>query len=160
MSRLRKDLAVLDRAARAAERNPVVAPAEQATIGAAAQQIREAKAHLRAARSTLDKRQAAEKAWLALMTAGRAMLRCAGEPWEDPRHIPRRVEQLEKRRFRHARVASALRVYQRALHGQAFYVGMEEATGMSTLQEAFVHVENTIGQAREECRILSRGERR
>lgn len=154
MSRLRKDQAALDRASRAVERNPV--PASQATIGAAREQLRAARGHLAESRSLLGRRQAAEKGWLALVTAGRAMLRSAGQDWMRTSRVGDRVIALEEARFKRADVGTTLKVLQGTLHGRGFYAGDDELSDAAYIGPALDLIERAIDRADEACRLLRR----
>ena len=156
MRRLRSEIARIDRMksvlrrqeAEAAEARPPASPPEQATIGAARHQLQAARGHLDKSRSLLDRRQAAEKGWLALMTAGRALLKAAGEEdWARTSRVAERVTALEERRFKRARVGSALARYQRTLHGRSFYAGEDELSDADYIRLAFEDIEEVIGVA-------------
>ena len=169
MSRLRHQIAALDRA-QAAARNPEasamaelarferlhrqhVLPPAQATIGWARQQLAEAREHLKRATSLLARRQAAEKGWLALVTAGRAMLRAASHPeWAKTTGVPKRVADWEKGKFKRAEVGHALRTYQRLLHGACFYGGVEEACDPAGIEADLHGIAQAIEHAAAVCK--------
>lgn len=184
MSRLRKDLAALDRAARAVERNPSAlerrymeevearppdSPPEQATIGAARRQREAACEHLKDAvrlrekdadAALLARREAAEKAWLALVTAGRAILKAAGdEAWTRTARVANHVAELERERFKRTRVGSAMKRYQRALHGRSFYAGESEFSDIGYLHLVLEDIEDVIVAAEAICNALRKGRR-
>lgn len=153
VSRLRNEIARLERAKsrlrkREAEARPPASPPEQATIGAARNQLRAACEHLEKSRNQLDRRQAAEKGWLALVTAGRALLKAASdEEWARTTRVAERVTEMEQRRFKRSRVGSALARYQRTLHGRAFYAGEDELSDAEYIRLAFEDIEDVIAAA-------------
>lgn len=117
-----------------------------------------ARALLEKARVELGKkenRQAAEKGWLALVTAGRTMLRAAGEDWESSQGVANRLAEIEPG---NQPVTSTLRVMAGTLHGTCFYRGSleKELCGHDAIEANFRLVATAIGDAADFCRRRNR----
>ncbi len=98
-----------------------------------------------------ENRQAAEKGWLAIVTAGRAMLRSAGSEWASSRGVADRVEEVEAVP---RPVTGAIRIVASTLHGTCFYGGAlgEEFCGRQAIEANFGLVDAAIDHVATFCR--------
>ena len=101
---------------------------------------------------TTKHRQAAEKGWLAAVTAGRAMLRVAGGKWMSSMGVTDHVIEIETERKTGPVVSSKLRLLAGSLHGGAFYQGNEDFCQIDFIEANFQLVDEIIQRVDEFCR--------
>ena len=125
-----------------------------ATIGAARRSLHLAREELDQATSLDDRVQAAEKGWKALVTAGRAVLRCASASgWHLSTGVADWLESVERQIVGAARLSGKLRAVALGPHGGCFYQGNEESCAPKTLAAIFETIEETVDYADDLCAI-------
>jgi len=119
------------------------------TVGAARALLAKARTEL-----AKDPRQAAEKGWLAAVTAARAMLRRGGyDGWKRLSRVAENLAALEEDRKMSSQTSEDVGVLARELHGAAFYSGDPNFTDRDVVEANFRIVERVIGDAEAFCRL-------
>lgn len=144
-------------------------PAKQPTIAEARRLLATAKRELARADRMADpeealtqRRQAAEKGWLAIKTAAAAALVCAraAEPHRSD-NLVQRIQDLEQHLRpapgrRRSQLADAIRAGRDTLHGQCFYTGESDACTPTEIEAVFGTIEAGLLPAQRLCDIASR----
>ena len=119
------------------------------TVGAARALLAKARTEL-----AKDTRQAAEKGWLAAVTAARAMLRRGGhDGWKRLSRVAENLAALEEDRKMSSQTSEDVGVLARELHGSAFYSGDPNYTDRAVVEANFKIVERVIRDAEAFCRL-------
>lgn len=130
-----------------------------ATIGAARRLHFLAGKELSSATTFDGERQAAEKMWGSMMTAARAVLRCAGQRgWAKTQGVVDRLSRWEKATFKNVRLGNQMRLLQVSAHGACFYAGDESRCNRPALEAALKITGEQIDQAETLCEV-ARGRR-
>ena len=100
-----------------------------------------------------DPRQAAEKGWLAVVTAVRALLRASGGNWKSTQRVAENLSKFETAHNMSHNVSSLVTTMARNLHGSAFYRGDPEFYDNAALESSFNIVEQIIDNCESLCRF-------
>ena len=133
------------------KRHPKSKPPPAATPGGASKLLDKARKEV-----VKDPRQAAEKGWLAAVTAVRALLRSAGEEWMSSQRVKDRLLKFEtKRNLNHA-LSGRLEDFAEIMHGSIFYKGDVDLCKRETVERWLGSVEVFIDDASVLCRLMGR----
>lgn len=123
----------------------------------------QARAQLERARRELDKagpdllgrRQAAEKGWLAAVTAARMTLRCAsGETVPSAEGVVKKFKAMETTIDKGFPLTTRLDAAQNMLHGSCFYRGVSEDCAADRIATRLHNVEQFINGAEQFCPVV------